>query len=49
MNYTKIYNDLIERAKTRKLDGYKEVHHIIPRCMGGGNEKPEALCQPSIN
>jgi hypothetical protein len=27
------------RATKRKLDGYSEVHHIIPRCMGGSNKK----------
>lgn len=35
MDYAKIYNKLMERAKGRKLDCYKESHHIIPRCMGG--------------
>ena len=35
MNYTKIYENLIHRAINRTLDGYKEIHHIIPRCMGG--------------
>jgi len=37
MNYFKIYNNLIERAKNRILDGYGEMHHIIPRCMGGSD------------
>lgn len=37
MNYQKIYQNLIERAKNRKLAGYKEVHHIVPRCLGGSN------------
>ena len=35
MNYKKIYDELIERGKTRVLDCYKEKHHIVPRCMGG--------------
>lgn len=35
MNYQKIYNQIINRAKNRKLTGYSERHHIIPRCMGG--------------
>jgi hypothetical protein len=35
MDYTKIYNQIIERAQTRKLEGYVEKHHIIPKCMGG--------------
>lgn len=39
MNYAKIYNQLIERAKSvRDLD-YSEKHHIVPRCMGGDNSK----------
>lgn len=38
MDYKKIHDALIERAKTRTLDGYYEVHHIIPRCMGGKDE-----------
>lgn len=37
MDYQNIYNKLVERAKNRKLDGYLEKHHIIPKCMGGGN------------
>lgn len=40
MNYKKIYDDLIESAKLRpKEDSYKELHHIIPLCMGGSDEK----------
>jgi hypothetical protein len=39
MNYEKIYDCIIKRAKTRKLEGYVEKHHIIPKCMGGSNEK----------
>jgi hypothetical protein len=42
MNYQKIHDAIIERAKTRKLEDYKERHHIIPRCMGGTNT-PENL------
>jgi hypothetical protein len=39
MDYTKIYNQIIERAQNRKLDGYKEKHHIIPKCLGGDDNK----------
>lgn len=35
MNYTRIYNQIIERAQTRKLNGYVEKHHIVPKCIGG--------------
>lgn len=47
MNYQKIYNDLIFKAKSenrRKLKRddqnyvYYEKHHIIPRCLGGNNK-----------
>lgn len=39
MNYSEHYNKLIEKAKQRTLVEYKEVHHIIPRCMGGSDDK----------
>jgi hypothetical protein len=39
MNYQRIYDQIIERAKTRQLSDYKEKHHIIPRCSGGSNDK----------
>lgn len=39
MNYSKIYENLVNRAKNRKIIGYVESHHIIPRCMGGGDSK----------
>jgi hypothetical protein len=38
MDYSKIYINLIERAKIRILEGYSEKHHIVPRCMGGDNQ-----------
>lgn len=40
MNYQKIYEQLIEKAKRekRKKGGvYYEQHHIIPKCLGGTN------------
>lgn len=39
MNYTTIYNNLIQRAVNRSLDGYRESHHIIPKCLGGNDTK----------
>ncbi len=39
MDYLKHYNALIERAKVRKLGGPSESHHVVPRCMGGGDGK----------
>ena len=39
MNYQRHYDLLIERARNRTLEGYCERHHVIPVCMGGGDEK----------
>lgn len=39
MNHSKIYADIINRAKYRSsITSYCEIHHIIPRCLGGGDE-----------
>jgi hypothetical protein len=38
MNYKRIYKQIIKKAKHRDLDGYKERHHIKPKCLGGSNE-----------
>lgn len=36
--YSQIYYSIIERAKSRLIDGYTEKHHIIPKSMGGSDE-----------
>ena len=39
MNYMKVYNSLIEKCKLRnEVFGYTEIHHIVPRSFGGGDE-----------
>ena len=38
MDYQKHYDLLINRGKQRKLDGYKEIHHILPKCLGGTDD-----------
>ena len=38
MDYKKIYESIIDRGKNRKLNSYKEKHHIIPKCIGGSND-----------
>lgn len=43
LNYKKIYDALVEKAKVRGLDkskyeGYFEIHHIVPRSVGGSND-----------
>ncbi len=40
MNYQKIYNDLIAKRKEFPyIDGYSERHHILPRSLGGSDDK----------
>jgi hypothetical protein len=39
MNYQKIYDSLIVHAQLRTLVGYKERHHILPKCLGGTDDK----------
>ena len=40
MNYKLIYDKLVERGQKRyDIKGYKERHHIVPRCMGGDDNK----------
>lgn len=39
MNYKKIYDSIIVNGKMKKLYGYTEEHHIMPKCLGGTNTK----------
>ncbi len=39
MLYQKIYDQIIEKAKTRMISEYSEKHHIVPRCLGGSDDK----------
>lgn len=39
MNYSDIYNKLMDRAKSRGIEKPFDRHHIVPRSLGGGNEK----------
>lgn len=39
MDYQKIYNSLVERARTRIINEFTETHHVVPRCLGGSNKK----------
>lgn len=36
--YTRVYYNIIDRAKSRSISSYTEKHHIIPRSMGGTND-----------
>jgi hypothetical protein len=37
--YYRIYNNIIERARSRTISDYTENHHIIPRSLGGSDNK----------
>ena len=44
MDYKKIYDNLVNTRLSRGLDkskltGYYEKHHIVPKCLGGKNNK----------
>lgn len=39
MNYQAHYDRLIARAVERVLIVYSERHHVVPRCLGGGDDK----------
>jgi hypothetical protein len=43
MNYQKIYDQIIDRARkeqrAKKQGTYYENHHIVPKCLGGSDEK----------
>ena len=39
MDYKKVYDSIVTRAKNRQLKGYGENHHIVPKCLGGSNKK----------
>lgn len=37
MNYERIYNELVLHAQQQDTPSIKEVHHIVPRSMGGSD------------
>jgi len=45
MNYKLHYEKLISKAQNRSIlkSEYKEIHHIIPRCMNGNDDKDNLI------
>lgn len=39
MNYKKIYDQIITNRKNNPYNGYTETHHILPRSLGGTDDK----------
>ena len=53
MNYQRIYDQIIDRAKKEKrvkVKGgtYYEAHHIIPKCLGGEGKTSQWRTHPNI-
>ena len=46
MDYMKIYNSIIKKYQESEPVGYSEIHHIIPKCMGGNNKKNNLVKLP---
>ena len=49
LKYRNLYLRLIDRCKNMtddELSGYNEVHHIIPKCMGGNNNTENLVKMP---
>jgi hypothetical protein len=39
VNYKKIYDSIIENRRKITFDGYGEIHHIVPRSLGGSDDR----------
>lgn len=39
MNYSKVYYNIIGRSQSRESPPIVEVHHIVPKSLGGSNKK----------
>jgi len=39
MNYEKLYKNIIKNRINSPVEGYTETHHIIPRSLGGNDNK----------
>lgn len=46
MDYQKIYDAIIFKWRAQIIDSYSEIHHIIPKCMGGNNESANLVRLP---
>jgi hypothetical protein len=48
MDWALHYNRLIERARSRDLSGYVERHHVVPKCLGGGEDRVRLTAREHI-
>ena len=51
MNYTNLYNQLLDKygsiEKDKSKTDYRERHHILPKSMGGSNDKNNLVYLPA--
>jgi hypothetical protein len=47
MNHLKVYESLVKKFLNNPPSGYSEKHHIVPRCLGGSNEKNNIVRLPA--
>jgi hypothetical protein len=43
MDYKKIYDNIIEKRKYETFEGYGETHHIVPKSLGGSDDKANLI------
>lgn len=43
LHYLNRYNKFIDALKEQTIDGYYELHHIIPKSSGGSNDKSNLI------
>ena len=43
LHYLNRYNKFIDALKEQAIDGYYELHHIIPKSSGGSNDKSNLI------
>jgi hypothetical protein len=39
MKYKQIYESIIHKRQNKPVDGYTENHHILPKSLGGSDDK----------
>lgn len=39
MNWLRAYETLVERSRSRERPPVFEKHHVVPKCLGGSNDK----------
>ena len=39
ITYKEYINSILKTRGRHNCEGYKETHHIVPRCLGGNNQK----------